>query len=191
VAGRRARDSRLLDAVEALPVAPYHGAAWRVVRDGQDPLQCSAVGGRWDDATFEVLYTSTKADGALAEMYFHLARGQPLIPSLVKYRLYELVAVIDACVKVATVGELEALGLAPGAFGKLSYSDRVQEYPRTQEIAEATHFHDRQGLLVPSARSDHPNLVVFCGRVGPGAVGVVRDHGLIVWDDWRKAPLGH
>ena len=185
--GRRVRDSGLLDAVEGLPVAPYEGVAWRVVGDGRDPLQCSAVGGRWDDRSFDVLYTSTAADGAMAEMYFHLSRGQPVMPSLREYRLFALEVRLDECVRVAS---LEALGLAAGAFGKLSYAEREREYPRTQDIAEAAHFHDRHGMLVPSARCEHANLVVFCDRAGAEAVTVARDHGLVSWANWKKKPFG-
>jgi hypothetical protein len=58
-------------------------------------------------------------------------------------------------------------------------------------IAEAAHFHGRDGILVPSARSDHPNLVVFCGAAGPAAVDVIKDHGLIDWDAWKRTPLGY
>jgi RES domain-containing protein len=191
MAARRARDSGLLDAVEALPVEPYSGHVWRVVRDGRDPLVCSAVGGRWDDRTFDVLYTSTRGDGAIAEMLFHVAQGQPVIPSLVKYRLYELGASIKACVRVAKLDALAALGLKISTFGRLSYVDREQEYPRTQDIAEAAYFHGRDGMIVPSARSDHPNLVIFCERAGPAAVELVADHGLIDYDGWKKKPLGH
>jgi RES domain-containing protein len=190
MAARRARDTRLLDAVENLPVATYSGTAWRIVGDGRDPLQCSAAGGRWDDRTFDVLYTSTKADGAAAELYFHLSKGQPVMPSLRQYRLFELEVTLAECVQVTSLDGLAALGLATAAFGKLSYVDREKEYPRTQEIAEAAHFHDRRGMLVPSARSEHPNLVVFCERAAPGAVAVARDHGIISWQGWRKKLFG-
>jgi RES domain-containing protein len=181
MAARRARDSRLLDAIERLPVTSYAGVAWRIVGNGRDPLQCSAAGGRWDDRTFGVLYTSTQADGAFAEMYFHLGKGQPVIPSLLRYRLFEFRVTLEDCVDIGSVDELGALGLATAAFGKLSYADRGKEYPRTQEIAEAAHFHDRRGLLVPSARSEHRNLVIFCEKLGPAAVEVVKDHGLVSW----------
>ena len=191
MAARRARDSALLDAVEALPVQPYDGPLWRVVRDGRDPLICSAVGGRWDDRSFDALYTSTKADGAIAEMLFHVAQGQPVMPSLVRYRLFELTASIAACVRVATPDVLAALGLKIATFGRLSYAEREQEYPRTQEIAEAAYFQGRDGMMVPSARSGHPNLVVFCDRAGPDALGVASDRGLIDWEAWKGTPLGY
>ena len=187
---RSARDSRLLDAVEALPTQAFSGPVYRVVRDGRDPIQCSAVGGRWDDRSFDVLYTSTRADGALAEMYFHLSRGQPVIPSQVRYRLFELRANLSACARIESHDELVALGLKAGTFGQLSYTEREQEYPRTQEIAEAAHFHGRDGLWVPSARSEHPNVVVFCDTAGPDAREAVLDRGIIEWEGWRSQPWG-
>lgn len=187
---RPARDSRLLDAVEALPTEVFSGTVYRVVREGRDPIQCSSVGGRWDDRTFDVLYTSTTADGAISEMYYHLSRGQPVIPSLVQYRLHELNVTLATCVRIKSLDQLGSLGLNVAVFGQLSYFERQLEYPRTQEIAEAAYFHGRDGMLVPSARSEHPNVVVFCDPAGPEAIEVVRDHGNFAWEEWRRKPLG-
>ena len=191
MAARRARDSRLVDAVELLPVAPYAGSIWRIVGDGRDPLRCSRAGGRWDDRTFDVLYTATAADGAAEEMYFHLGRGQPVFPSLLRYRLFELEATIKDCVQIKSLEELDALGLAIASFGRMSYVDREKEYPRSQDIAEAANFHERQGLIVPSARSKHLNIIVFCERAGTTAVDIVKDHGIVDWGRWRKKPFGY
>ena len=187
---RRARDRSLLDSVEALPFGPLNRRAWRLVRDGRDPTQCSASGGRWDDGTFDVLYTSTLADGALAEMYFHLSKGQPVFPSRVTYRLFELDVTLTSCVTVADMDALARLGVKTVTFGRLSYEERQGEHPRTQEIGEASHFHGRDGLLVPSARSDHLNIVILCDRAGPATIDVVGDHGIVDWAAWRKAPFG-
>ena len=190
VPSRGARDSRLLDSVEAAPYASVERGVWRVARDGRDPTQCSMSGGRWDDGTFDGLYTSTRADGALAEMYFHLSKGQPVFPSRVAYRLFELDVTLAACMVIPDLDALTSLGVKASTFGRLSYEDRQGEYPRTQEVGEAAHFHGRDGLLVPSARSDHLNLVVLCDVAGPAAVEEVRDHGVIDWVGWRKQPLG-
>jgi hypothetical protein len=187
---RPARDNGLLDAIDALLASPFDGVIWRIVRDGRDPLQCSAVGGRWDDRTFDVLYTSMTADGAAAEMYFHLSRGQPVIPSLVRYRLFELRVSLSASLRFATVDDLAALGLPAASFGQLSYFERQAEYPRSQEIAEIAFFLGRDGLIVPSARSNAANVVVYCDRIAPAALEVVGDKGLITWDAWRRAPFG-
>jgi len=180
------RDSRLIDAMEALPQAPFQGKVWRVVREGRDPRQCSAAGGRWDDGTFDVLYTSMERDGALAEMYFHLLRGQPVFPSKVRYTLHELSVSLAAILRFADLTALAALGVDTARYGQLSYAGRVQEYPRTQEVGEVAHFLDCDGITIPSARWTCGNIVVFCGRADPGAVQLVADHGLIDWAQWRK-----
>lgn len=187
---RRVRDNALLDALEAAESQAYHGAAWRVSRAGRDPLQCSSAGGRWDDRSFDVLYTALERDGAIAELHYHLSRGQPVIPSRVDYRLYELGVALPRVLTLPTLGHLEALGYDIGRFGQLSYDDLHTEYPRTQDIAEAAHFLDYGGLLVPSARWDGRNLVVFCDQVAPDAMEVARDHGAVDWLAWSRRKVG-
>lgn len=181
------RDSRLIDALEILPHTPFRGTVWRVVREGRDPCHCSAPGGRWDDGTFDVLYTSTTSDGAIAEMHFHLLRGQPVFPSKVRYALHELRVVLSEVMTLPTVNSLVALGLDAARFGQLSYDERLQEYPRSQDIAEVAHFLDCDGIVVPNARWDCTNLVLFCDRLKPDAIESVKDHGIIDWATWQKA----
>jgi RES domain-containing protein len=190
-ARRRPRDATLIDALEAAPPIAFEGTVWRMVRAGRDVLQGSSYGGRWDDGTFDVLYTSQKADGAIAEMHFHVSRGQPVIPSKITYRLYELHVAMPRVLKFADLAALAALGVDTSRYGALSYVERAQEYPRPQEIAEAAYFVGFDGLIVPNARFDCPNVIVFCDRVPPHAIEVVRDRGAIAWDDWRKQPLGY
>lgn len=179
------RDRKLIDALEALPRTSFDAHVWRVVREGRDPEECSAAGGRWDDTTFEVLYTSLDRDGAIAEMEFHLSRGQPVFPSKVRYSIHELRVTLSEILKFETKEDLASVGLDISKYGQLSYADRDLEYPRTQEIAEVAHFLDCKGLLVPNARWPCTNLVIFCDRVDVGACEIVRDHGIIDWAIWR------
>jgi RES domain-containing protein len=187
----RIRDSALIDALEAAPSTLFEDTVWRVVREGRDVLQGSAFGGRWDDTTFDVLYTSKMADGAIAEIYFHLSRGQPIIPSKVAYRLYELRVAVQRTLVFADLAALAELGVDTARYGTLSYVERVQEYPRPQEIAETAHFVGFDGLTVPSARFECLNVVLFCDRIPPEPTEVVLDHGAVDWDGWRTKPLGY
>lgn len=177
----RRRDSRLLDALEAIGPTRFEGPVWRTVAEGRSPLVCSASGGLWDDGSFEVLYTSLAREGSLAEMYFHLRRGQPVFPSRVRYRLFELTVAMSSALKLVDLRALAALGIDPQRYGSLSWVQRTEEYPRTQDIAEAAHFLEFDGMLVPSARWDTLNAIVFCDRCAPGQVMVQCDHGLIDW----------
>ena len=184
----RRRDSALIDALEALPATPFKGSVWRVTRDGRDPTRCAASGGRWDDECFDVLYTAREADGAVAEMEFHLRRGLPVFPSLVRYRLHELAVDLPGVLDLSDPANLTALGVDMARYGQLSYQDRATEYPRTQDIAECARFLDHSGILAPNARWPCANLVVFCDRVEAGAVTAVKDLGLVDWAGWRRMP---
>lgn len=175
------RDKALIDAVEAIEPVRFEGPVWRIVREGRDPLQCSASGGRWDDGTFEVLYTSLERRGAIEEMRFHLMRGQPVLPSKVVYGLFELHVAIDRALKLLDLDALARLGHDASRFGRLSYQEKNDEYPRTQEIGEVAHFLEFDGLIVPSARCACLNAVLFCDRIAPADRAVRTAHGPVDW----------
>lgn len=175
---RPIRDRRLLDALDALARNPYSGTVWRSVREGRDPLACWRSGGRWDDGTLDVLYTSETRQAAIDERRFHLYRGQPIIPSRVQYELFELEVSLEAVMRFETLDDLAALRLDVQSYGRLSYLERSREYPRSQEIAEACAFLGADGILVPSARTPgSKNLVVFCEQDTRIEMDIVRNHG--------------
>jgi RES domain-containing protein len=178
----RSRDSALIDAIEALAPVNFDGRVWSIAREGRDPLQVSASGGRWDDGTFDVLYTSADRQGASEEMRFHLMRGQPVLPGRISFKLFELRVQMDQALRLADLEALAALGLDASTFGRLSWQFTSDEYLRTQQIGEVAHFLDFDGLIVPSARYQCLNMVLFGDRIGPEALSVIRDHGPVPWD---------
>ena len=189
-APHRIRDNALIDALEKIAPVVFSGPAWRVVRRGRDVLMGSAGGGRWDDGTFDVLYASQKADGAVAERYFHLSRGLPVFPSRPVYHLFELRVSMNRTLHLADLDAIARLGVDTSRYGALSYADRTDEYPRTQDIGETALFVGFDGLIVPSARWDCANIVIFCDRVPPDKYEVTRDYGSLDWVEWQKKPLG-
>lgn len=177
---RPIRDQRLLDALEAMDRVPYAGNVWRSVREGRDPLTCWRSGGRWDDGTFDVLYTSETRKTAVAERQFHLYQGQPFPPSKVRYVLFELKVALQAVMRFPDLNSLSSIGFDVGSFGQLNYLERTREYPRSQEIAEACAFLGADGLLVPSARqTSSRNLIIFCEQEEPIETEVVKSHGRV------------
>lgn len=185
--GPRRRDSALIDAIEACVPEPFGDRVWRVVRDQRNPYQCSASGGRWDDGTFDVLYTSLERDGAIAEMHFHLGRGQPVFPSRVQYRIHELHVSLTRALKLLDLEALGSLGMATRDFGKLAYQEKDTEYPRSQDIAEVAHFLEFDGMIVPCARWPCHNAVLFCDRIEFPDQDATTDHGLVDWQTWIAA----
>jgi hypothetical protein len=145
-------DPILIDRLSELPVETFAGEVFRATRKSLDPLAFSTGAGRWGrEGSVAVLYTSLKPDGALAEISFHWSRMTPLpTKPAVLHRL-----------RVTTKGtlrliraQLAALSVDLDRFGELNYV-------RTQEIGEAVAFLGHDGLIVPSARCDCDNLVLF------------------------------
>ena len=175
---RRAHDDRLLDALAAIKPARFEGAVWRVVREGRSALDGSRGAGRWNPAHLSVLYCSTEADGALAEIHFHLSLGQPVFPSRLRHALFELRATAKKTLKLADMTALKTLGVE---------ADRYKEmlYPRTQEIGDAAAFLGYDGLIAPSARYAGANLVLFLDNIGADALAVVAERP-VDWAEWRR-----
>lgn len=181
------RDRRLIDTLDVLETQVFKGRVWRITRDERDPTIFFGGGNRWDDGTYEVLYTSLTREGALAEMKFHVSRGQPIIPSKIRHRLHELEVHINGVLDLTDNGLLERLGVDQATYGKLPYLDREGEYEACQKIGEAAHFlgsddaEDASGILVPNARLNGTNLVIFGDYVNPENITHVEDHGIIDW----------
>jgi hypothetical protein len=189
--GHRARDNSLLDALERIEPVELKGTIWRVVREGHDVLSPSSAGGRWDNGTFEALYTSKAADGATAEVHYHLSRGQPVFPSKITHRLYQLRLSTKKVLLLPDLDTIASLGVDVARYGSLSYNERQLEYPRTQELAEAAHFLGLDAVVAPNARWECLNVVLFLDRIGPDACEIARDHGPIDWKTWLAKPFGY
>ncbi|MDP6429631.1 MAG: RES family NAD+ phosphorylase [Rhodospirillales bacterium] len=183
---RKPRDNDLIDALEASEKIIYDGRVWRVLRAGRDSLAGSRPQGRWDDGSFDVLYTAREADGALAEIYFHLMRGQPVFPSRMEFTLAEISLNLKRALKLADLAALDSLGVDTGNYGRAHFARRLTEYTRTQEIAETAHFLDFDGLIVPNARWDCDNVVIFTGRVGPEAISTIAEQSPVDWEAWKQ-----
>jgi hypothetical protein len=190
-ASYRPRDNKLIDALERISPVQIEGTVWRVVREGHDVLLPSVAGGRWDDGTFDVLYTSKAADGAAAEVRFHLSRGQPVIPSKITHRLYQLGATIKKALVLPDLAAVAGLGVDTTRYGALSYNERKQEYPRTQEVGETAHFLGFDAVVAPNARWECMNVILFWDRIGPDGCEVTREYGPIDWKKWQSEPFGY
>ena len=149
-------DPILVERLTAFPTEIFDGEVFRATRANLDPLAPSTNGGRWapvGDVRHQtpVLYTSLEHDGALAEISFHWSQltPQPSKPAIV----HHLRVNTDRTMRLLR-GNLEQLDIEATS---LSGGD----YRRTQEIGAAVAFLGCDGLIVPSARWDCDNLVIF------------------------------
>jgi len=164
---RKARDLSLIDAIDRFDRESFEGVVWRVVREGRDPLQGHPSAGRWDPGAYDLdaLYTATEADGALAEVSFHLSR-QPVFPSRMRLVLHKIAVRSDRALRLASANDLTGLGVDPATYQDVLYS-------RTQEIGDVADFLGFDGIISPNARWKCLNLTLFTRRIRPENLSVL------------------
>jgi RES domain-containing protein len=174
---RTLRDPHLLDHVQAIGSQPLQTKVWRITRAGRNPLLASSPKGRWDDGSFDVLYTALAADTARAELYWHLTRGQPVFPSGLRLHLHELHLEAAKALVLDTPDALQAMGLDMSTYGNLGHARLQAEYSVSQQIGEAACFLGYDALVVPSARWPANNLVIITGNLAESRLSSLEDHG--------------
>lgn len=174
---RKVHDRDLLDKLEGLPIEPYSDTAWRTAWKDRDPLVGSTGSGRWDPSgSFEVLYTSTESNGSIAEVYYHLSQA-PVFSSC-DVLLYRLKVRLE---RVLDLNEdlLIQFGIEDPLASRLDHS-------KTQAISGAVRFLEYQGILVPNARWNCSNLVIFMDQIDLNEGIVIEDQELVNWPAWKE-----
>ena len=147
-------DPALLALLERCVQGPFEGIVHRVVWSGASPVQGSrSARGRWNSpqAGFEVLNTSLEGDGARAEFeaFWALFEQRPDRPASI-WRLR---------VRLQRVVRLEFKDLEQFGVPRSEYATR--DYARTAAISDVVSRLGCDGLIVPSARYNGRNLVVY------------------------------
>lgn len=146
-------DLELVDRLGAFSPISFDGEVFRATRKSLDPLAPSVSGGRWAPKdSVSVLYTSLTEDGALAELTFHWGQLEPL-PS--KPASLHRIALTTHKTLELLGADLETLGVDWNRYEAINYE-------RTQQIGAAVGFLGCDGLIVPSARWNCDNLILFC-----------------------------
>jgi hypothetical protein len=172
----RIHDRVILDSLEALDTQPFNGTVWRVTRKGREPLRGAAAHGRWSSSgEFEVLYTSLERDGALAEIGYRLSL-EPVWPSRIEHEIHAIGAEVERALRFADVASLAPFGIDIARY-------RTFEYEASQALAAAAHFLEFDGLIVPNARFDCGNLILFVERAP--ALTLIETHP-VDWAAWRR-----
>ncbi|GLS32683.1 RES domain-containing protein [Mesorhizobium albiziae] len=178
----RVHDRAILDALEAADVVSFSQTVWRITRSGRDPIRGSAADGRWSPGgTVEVLYTSSlEREGALAEIGFRLSL-EPVWPSRIAHEIHEIGVQAQRTLHLADMASLGPLGIDVSRYTSFDYT-------ATQAVAAAAHFLEFDGLIVPSARHQSQNLVIFMDRDAAGTLDV-RASEAVDWNAWRQGRI--
>lgn len=126
-----------------------------------------------------VLYGAAERDGAIAEINFHLSRGQSVFPSRMRHDLFELVVKAQQTLVLADLDQLKQLGVDDVRYREMLYT-------RTQEIGAAAAFLGFDGLIVPSARWNCQNVILFLDAINLEEIETVSVQP-VDWNAWRRS----
>jgi hypothetical protein len=104
---------------------------------------------------------------------------EPVWPSRLRHDLHELTVQTSKTLNLTDLTRLEVFGVDVRTY-------RGVNYETIQAIAAAAHFLEYDGLLVPSARYDGTNLVIFPDRLPPNGTVVSVGSEPVDWDAWRR-----
>jgi RES domain-containing protein len=152
-------DPALLDAIERLGSESLDNVTvWRHMFNDHPPELANTRGARWNPPGLAAIYTSEQRATALAEGQ-HAIDMQPLRPEARRYA-YQLR--VSATKALRITPDLSALGLAPADLTSTDFTS-------CQRVAAHAAFLEYDALIVPSARADGANVVIFVNELGVDA----------------------
>lgn len=149
-------EPELLEELGALGLQEWQGTVFRHMFGANPADRENIVGARWNPPNVPAIYTSLSVEGAKAEADYRISL-QPTRPGALKAArtIYEIAVALQKVLRLADWGVLERLGVDGESFSGF-------EPLRCREVGgAAAELLLADGLLVPSARSDDLNLVIF------------------------------
>jgi RES domain-containing protein len=142
----------VLDGLQAVTAGPWQGTAYRHMFSAHPPDTENTRGARWNPPNTAAIYVSLLRDGALAEAEHALA-VQPLRPRATR-TLYEVRISLTDVLDLQDRALLASLGVDDHELG-------ADDMTACQQVGGAAAWLGHDGILVPSARSDATNLVIY------------------------------
>jgi len=154
-------DPELLDAIERLGEEVMESVTlWRHMFNDNPPELSNTRGARWNPAGLGAIYTSLERETAIAEGQ-HAIDSQPIRLKARRF-VYELQVSAAKALRIRE-SDLAALGIAA--------SDLVSpDFSACQRVGAHAAFLEYDALIVPSARSDGTNVVIFVNELAADAV---------------------
>lgn len=146
----------LLDFLESRSLDRWGGAVWREILGETDVLRPNQRGARWNPLGIEALYCSLLPETAAAEVDFLVALQSIEVSKRTRVQLeVELSRVVDLT------------DLSPLASFGMERADLLgKAVDRSRFIGHAVSWLGCAGLLVPSARHEGTNLVIYTNQMG-------------------------
>jgi RES domain-containing protein len=150
----------LLDALQQVPVNAFDGTIYRHMFAGISPFTENTRGARWNPPDTAAIYSSLTRETALAEAEWRIS-VEPIRPRA-RRTLYTIALELAGLVGLTASEHLEAVGVTAVELAS-------DDPSACQLVGGAVAWLGHDGLLVPSARYEGVNLVIYPGAHDPDA----------------------
>lgn len=151
----------ILDALQVLAPSTWRGTVYRHVFANRDPTMPNQSGARWNPPDLATLYCALQRDTAVAEGD-HVVAVQGL-----RMKASRWIHSLD--VEVRNVLDLTADDVLAG-LGLPRVLREADDHTACRTVGGAAAWLGHDAILVPSARHDGNNLVVFMANLAPDAI---------------------
>jgi RES domain-containing protein len=145
-------DRELLAKLDELRANQWQGEVFRHMFGDYPPERENQKGARWNPPEIPAIYASLTLDIALAEADFQISL-QPVRPRA-RRTIYRISVTLSSVIDLSERTRLAALGISEDDWVSL-------DHRACQHLGGAIAWLGNDGLLVPSARADGVNLVIF------------------------------
>jgi RES domain-containing protein len=145
----------IIDRLQEVEAVGWVGVVFRYMLAGLPPDRENSRGARWNPPETRAIYVSLDRETMLAEANFYIGQ-QPRAPK-VKRTLYRIGVELSSVIDLSEWARLSAFGIDRKSFASVGYE-------QFQMIGGSAEWLGHDGLLVPSARSNGTNLVIYPNR---------------------------
>ena len=165
-------DIELIEKLSELPTKEISQRVYRATAKLADPITFSRNGGRWAPPAnileIPALYTSFEPDGAKREISSYLGLLTP--PPSRQFVVHEIELSARSVITL-DMQTLQGLGVERTAYSGRDYAPLGSSPASlTQRIGAGVSFLEHDGLVVPSARFDCWNLILYGNNHHPDSV---------------------
>jgi RES domain-containing protein len=150
--------SSLENVLASLQPAAWSGRIYRVMLNDYPPDRENIQGARWNPPDVAAIYACFEPAVCIAEVEYNLARQPRPVKRDLRKTLYEIEVTLAAAVDLTELlPNLDKIGIGPAQL----FADDMKA---SQDIGRLITWFGFDGLIVPSARFEGKNLVIYPGR---------------------------
>lgn len=170
-------DEKIRNRLARVEAVLWEGDVYRHMFAGMAPDRENVGGARWNPSGVAAIYTALIRETALAEADHRLRLETIPLRKDIRRTIYRVHVTLNAVVDLSDWTLLGELGIDQAMLEEVQKSS----LRACQQVGGGVDWYEYDGLLVPSARGEGANLVIYPSNQKPGYSFEVLDTEELAW----------